>query len=73
MNLKDQMNLRRLLIVFCEGLAQYPNDKERAEKGIQIIQQWVDEVVNRECSTLFQKNAVITHRGQKKGGGGSIN
>jgi hypothetical protein len=70
MEVKDKLKLRQLLIIFCDGLVKYPGDAERTEKGLQVLEKWVDMVVERGCSTLFQKNAIITHRGIKKGGGG---
>lgn len=73
MDVKDQLKFRQLLIIFCDGLSKYPRDGERMENGLKILEKWIDDLVNRECSVLFQKNSVITYRGQKKGGGGGKN
>jgi hypothetical protein len=72
MKLKNRLRFRELQIIFTEGLMKYPNDAERAERGLQLLEKLIDEIVQDELSELFQKNAVITHRGEKKGGGGSF-
>jgi hypothetical protein len=73
MKKNDQIRFRQLLLIFVDGLSRYSGDSERMERGLEVLEKWVDTLVNRECSTFLQKNAVISHRGQKKGGGGSIN
>jgi hypothetical protein len=69
MELKDQLRFRELQIIFFNGMIKYPNDAERAEQGFRILEKFIDDLLEKKMNDLFQRNAIITHRGEKKGGG----
>jgi len=71
MKLKDQLRFRELQTIFFLGMSEYPNDKERLEKMFVILENFIDDVVTRECSALVAVGAQIREGGKIKGGGGS--
>jgi hypothetical protein len=66
MKVADKLKLRELVFLFVAGLGEYPNDKERLEKGLTIIEDYVDAITARECSAIVSGMAVIKHGGQIK-------
>lgn len=48
MTIEDQLTFRKLQYAFFAGMNEYPNDKERMEKAIKVLTDWIDSVVERE-------------------------
>lgn len=71
MKLKDRIEFRRMQFIFFNGMNEYPNDKERCEAGLLLLEKFIDDLVTRECSALFTAGARIEQGGKIKGGGGS--
>jgi hypothetical protein len=63
MKLHDQINLRKLLVAFFAGMAEYPNDTDRMEAGIKVIENWMDDVILREQNKLITAGSKITQGG----------
>ena len=59
MKKNDQLKFRELQVIFFVGMTEYPNDKERMEKGLQILEKFIDDLVTRECSALFSANVKL--------------
>jgi hypothetical protein len=72
MKLQDELKFRELQVVFFLGMSEYPNDRERMEAGMKLLIEWIDKLVEKECSLLVGANATLTQGGKIKGfGGGS--
>jgi hypothetical protein len=68
MEIKDRIDFRRMQSIFFAGMVEYPNDTDRMEKGMQLLEQWIDRLVNRECSKFVTENSSLTVGGVHKGG-----
>lgn len=71
MDIKDRIAFRGLQAAFFAGMVEYPNDTERMEQGFKVFETWIDNLVERELTKVFGKNATIKYQGGVKGGGGS--
>jgi hypothetical protein len=69
MHIKDQIDFRRMQAIFFAGMVEYPNDKDRMEKGMKLLEDWVDRLVNRECGKMLTEKSTMTVGGVVKGGG----
>jgi hypothetical protein len=73
MKKQDQLKFRELQVIFFVGMSEYPNDKERMEKGLQILEKFIDDLVTRECSALFSINTKLKVTPGSEGSGKLIN
>lgn len=71
MKLDDRLTFRRMQIAFFAGMVEYPNDKERMEKGMELLEKFIDSVIERECSFIVSRTAEIRAGGYLKGKGGT--
>jgi hypothetical protein len=71
MEIKDAIEFRRLQVMFFAGMVEYPNDKERMEAGLRVLEKYIDTLVERECSKIISRTAEIRMGGQLKGKGGT--
>jgi len=69
MDVKDRIAFRALQAAFFEGMVKYPNDTDKMVLGFKVFEKWIDELVDRELTKIFGKNATIKYRGETKGGG----
>lgn len=66
MELRDKLKFRELLFLLVAGLGEYPNDKERLEQGILVMENYIDGITERECNAILSGMAVIKHGGKIK-------
>jgi hypothetical protein len=63
MKIKDQLRFRELQLIFFQGMNKYPNDAERTEMGLQLLENFIDELVTRECNAIIGQAAQIDQAG----------
>lgn len=66
MELKDRLNFRELQLIFFTGMSENPTDTNRLEQGFNVLENFVDKLVARECSKIVSGMAVIKHDGKIK-------
>lgn len=66
MVLQDRLKFRELLFIFVAGVQEYATDKERLEKGITVMENFIDSITARECNAIVSGMATIKHGGRIK-------
>jgi hypothetical protein len=69
MKINDRLNFRKMQIAFFAGMQEYPNDKERMEKALQILENYIDNLIERECSKVISASGAISLTHNLKTGG----
>ena len=49
--LKDRLELRRILAMFLENCAKYPNDAQRMEETFIAVELWMDVTIEKKVNT----------------------
>jgi hypothetical protein len=66
MDIKDRITFRQLQAAFFAGMVEYPNDTDRMEKGMGLLEAWIDQVVDREVSKVITQTSTLTLNGIPK-------
>jgi hypothetical protein len=64
LSVRDQLRFRELQLVFFQGMNKYPNDAERTEQGLQLIESFIADLVNRECNAIIAQAAQLDQGGK---------
>lgn len=69
MTLQEELKFRELQVIFFNGMAKRPDDKEQMEKMFKVFFKFIDSVVERECSAIVAQVATVKQGGIVKGMG----
>lgn len=68
MTIKDRLSFRQQQAVFFQGMIRYPNDKDRMEAGIAVLEKFIESLIEREVNRFVGGNSTLQMDGQLKGG-----
>jgi hypothetical protein len=66
MTTQQKLTFRELQIVFFTMMSEYPNDKDRMERGFIILENFIDKCINEALGTTITQNTKIYQDGKKK-------
>jgi hypothetical protein len=65
MTIDQQLEFRRLQIIFFSGMQDYPKDTDRLERGFKILEAFIDRLVLNECAKVAGEMNTIRMKDKK--------
>jgi uncharacterized protein YggL (DUF469 family) len=66
MTLKQKLNLREMQMVVVQICMKYPNDADRIEKALIVMENFIDNCINEALGIAITKNSALYSDGRKK-------